>query len=235
MGSGGGRKPVPVPGKFEEIELDSVIAAIGQRNDPDGFEALPQTQKGTISADEATFATTLPGVFACGDTVNKGAGIAIAAIAQANGAALAVDAYLRGAEYRPVKPVVSEREVAEKDFADRERIARVKMPQRPPEERRRDFIEVNLGLSPETAMAEAKRCLECGCHDYFDCRLIRYANLLKTDTKRLTGAHHPGFVEKDLVSIERNRVRHEVIPFLERTLDPHLVEHICRISMRENR
>ena len=34
------------------------------------------------------------------------------------------------------------------------------------------------------------------------------------------------------VSIERNRVRHEVIPFLERTLDPHLVEHIYRISLR---
>ena len=35
------------------------------------------------------------------------------------------------------------------------------------------------------------------------------------------------------VSIERNRVRHEVIPFLERTLDPHLVEHLYRISLRQ--
>jgi len=37
-------------------------------------------------------------------------------------------------------------------------------------------------------------------------------------------------------SIERNRVRHEVIPFLERTLDPKLVEHIgriCRLLARE--
>ena len=34
------------------------------------------------------------------------------------------------------------------------------------------------------------------------------------------------------VSIERNRVRHEVLPFLERTLDPHIVEHIARISGR---
>lgn len=32
------------------------------------------------------------------------------------------------------------------------------------------------------------------------------------------------------VSIERNKVRHEVVPFLERTLDPHLVEHIYRIT-----
>ena len=201
----GRRKPVPVAGKFEEIALDSVIAAIGQRNDPEGFEALPQTQKGTIAADEGNFATSLPKVFACGDTVNKGAGIAIGAIAQANEAALAVDAFLRGGEYRPVQPILSEREVTEKDFADRERIARVAMPQRPAAERRNDFKEVNLGLSPEAAMAEAKRCLECGCHDYHDCKLIRTANLLRTDTKRLRGAFHPGYVEKELVAIERNQ------------------------------
>ena len=31
-------------------------------------------------------------------------------------------------------------------------------------------------------------------------------------------------------SIERNKVRHEVIPFLEKTLDPKLVEHIAKIT-----
>ena len=201
----GRRRPVPVEGKFEEIALDSVIAAIGQKNDPDGFEDIPQTKWGTISADALNFATSLPGVFACGDTVNDGAGIAIGAIGQANEAALAVDAYLRGGEYRPEKPILSEREVSEKDFADRERIGRVKMPHRSPEERRNDFKEVNLGLSPEAAMAEAKRCLECGCHDYADCRLIRYANALRSDTKRLKGEFHPGFTETRLVCIERNQ------------------------------
>ena len=34
----------------------------------------------------------------------------------------------------------------------------------------------------------------------------------------------------DDTSIERNKVRHEVIPFLEKTLDRHIVEHIYRIS-----
>ncbi len=37
----------------------------------------------------------------------------------------------------------------------------------------------------------------------------------------------------DDTSIERNRVRHEVIPFLERTLDPHLVEHLFVLSLRQ--
>ena len=201
----GRRRPVPVEGKFEEIALDSVIAAIGQKNDPDGFADIPQTKWGTISADALNFATAIPGVFACGDTVNDGAGIAIGAIGQANEAALAVDAYLNGGEYRPEKPILSEREVTDKDFADRERIERVKMPHRSPEERKHDFKEVNLGLSPEAAMAEAKRCLECGCHDYSDCRLIRYANQLRSDVKRLKGEFHPGFVETKLVCIERNQ------------------------------
>lgn len=34
------------------------------------------------------------------------------------------------------------------------------------------------------------------------------------------------------VSIERNKVRHEVIPFLERTLDRNLVRHLATISER---
>lgn len=38
---------------------------------------------------------------------------------------------------------------------------RPKMPQRPPEERIRDFYEVPLGLSEWAAVEEAKRCLQC--------------------------------------------------------------------------
>ena len=37
----------------------------------------------------------------------------------------------------------------------------------------------------------------------------------------------------DDTSIERNKIRHEVIPYLEKTLDPHLVEHLARISRRD--
>lgn len=35
------------------------------------------------------------------------------------------------------------------------------MPEQPPEVRRRNFDEVPLGISPETAMKEARRCLQC--------------------------------------------------------------------------
>lgn len=42
-----------------------------------------------------------------------------------------------------------------------ERPSRPKMPQRPPEERIKDFNEVPLGLSEEVAVAEARRCIQC--------------------------------------------------------------------------
>ncbi len=200
----GRRRPVPVAGKVETMTLDTVIIAVGQQNDAEGFELLPKTERGTIAA-AANYSTELDGVFVCGDAVGRGAGIAIEAIAEANEAAKAVDAYLKGAKYEPVQRMVSEREVTKDDFIDREKAERCRMPVRPADERRRDFKEVNLGLDEETARKEAARCLECGCHDYADCRLIRYAQRLQTDVKRLRGAFHPGFVETKLVAIERNQ------------------------------
>lgn len=59
-------------------------------------------------------------------------------------------------------------------------------------------------------------CRDCELREY----LVRYGEEWREDASNGD------------VSIERNRVRHEVIPFLERTLDPHIVEHIARISER---
>lgn len=79
------------------------------------------------------------------------------------------------------------------------------MPARSPEERRKDFNEVNLGFDEETAIREAKRCLECGCHDYHDCKLIRYANQYDVEPERFAGDKHCCPTEQKLVSIERNQ------------------------------
>ena len=43
----------------------------------------------------------------------------------------------------------------------KERIPRQPMPVRPPEVRNKDFDEVPLGFTPETAQIEAQRCLQC--------------------------------------------------------------------------
>lgn len=201
--AGGRRSPVPVEGKFEYMEADSFIIAIGQKVCVSGFEGIELNRRGIIAADENSFRTNIDGVFAIGDATNKGADIAIAAIGEANRCAPVVDAYLKGLYVPYKKPFVSERQVSEKDFEDREKQPRVKMPTRPANERNKDFGEIYLGLSEEDARAEAKRCLECGCHDYNDCKLIRYSNRY-IDTVRLYGDKRHSESETRLEVIERN-------------------------------
>lgn len=201
----GRRSPVAVEGKFEYLDVDTVIAAIGQRVNPSGFEELELNSRGIISADEFTFRTNLPDVFAVGDATNRGASIAIAAIGEAQKASGTIDSFLQGDCVPYIAPFVSKRVVTAEDLKGREKLERAKMPHRSAEERRSDFKEINLGFSEETARAEAKRCLECGCHDYKDCSLIRHANRYEIHPERFKGVLHKGFMEQRLVAIERNQ------------------------------
>ena len=201
----GRRSPVAKEGEFKYLDVDTVIAAIGQRVNPSGFEAVELNSRGIISADEYTFRTNLEGVFAVGDATNRGASIAIAAIGEAQKASLVIDSYLKGDCVPYIAPFVSKKSVTAEDLSDKEKAPRAQMPHRSAEERKHDFKEINLGFTEEQARAEAKRCLECGCHDYEDCSLIRHANSYTIHPERFAGALHTGFMEQKLVSIERNQ------------------------------
>lgn len=203
--AGGRRRPVPIEGEFETIELDTVIMAIGQKINIKGFEQLELTNRGNIAADEKSFRTSIDGIFAVGDATNRGASIAIEAIGEAQKASEVVDGYLHGENVGYKKPFVVEKTVTAADLADREKCARAGMPQRSPEERKHDFDEINLGFTPEQAMSEAKRCLQCGCHDYHDCKLIRYANQYDVHPERFAGDKHNCPKERKLVCIERDQ------------------------------
>ena len=65
----GRRKPIPVEGKTETIEIDTVILAIGQAVDAECFD-VDKTRKNAIAYDKDTFMTSIPGVFAGGDCGN---------------------------------------------------------------------------------------------------------------------------------------------------------------------
>ncbi len=201
----GRRAPVAIDGKFQILDVDNVICAIGQKVNVAGFEQLELNSRGIICADERTFATSVDGVFAIGDATNRGASIAIAAIGEAGKCANVVDGYLNGMEVPYKAPFVSQKVPTPEFFQKVEKCARIKMPVRPANERKGDFLEINLGFSDEDARREAKRCLECGCHDYKDCKLIRYANMYDLDVKRLEGDKHECFVERRLVNIERDQ------------------------------
>lgn len=173
----GRRSPIPVEGKFEILDVDSVIMAIGQQTDVSGLDGLELTRKNTIIADESTFVTNIEGVFAVGDATNKGASIAVAAIGEAHKAADVIDSYLNGYTVGFRKPFVVEKQVTAEDLADREKISAPEMPVISACERKHSFTEVALGFTEEMAKADADRCLECGCLDYFSCKLLKYSRM----------------------------------------------------------
>ena len=203
--AGGRRRPVPIEGEFEYLDLDTVIMAIGQKISAGGFDALEFNRRGNICADESTFRTSVDGVFAVGDATNRGASIAIEAIGEAQKASEVIDSYLKGGIVPYKKPYFVEKTVTAADLADRQKAARAVMPRRSPEERKHDFDEIELGFSEETARAEAKRCLECGCHDYHECKLIRYANQYDVCPAKYAGEKHDCAKERELISIERDQ------------------------------
>ena len=208
----GRRRPVPVEGKFETLPVTCVISAIGQKANVAGFEGIELNRKGIISADETSYRTSMPGVFAVGDATNQGASIAIEAIGEARRCAKVVDLYLNGVQVPYQKTYLSVKKVSPEYFADYIKLPRAKMPTRPPEERKHDFQEINLGFSEAQARAEAARCLDCGCHDFAECKLIRCANLYELQPERIErikgngkGKLHPSYKEKRLVAIERDQ------------------------------
>ena len=186
----GRRRPVAIEGETETIELDSVIMAIGQYPNLNGFETLEATRKNTISADESRFTTSVDGVFAVGDATNKGADIAIAAIGEAQKASVVIDRYLNGETVGYKKPYYVEQDSKAIDYSKFEKSPRAKMPHMAPADRKTNFKEVNFGFSEEMAKKEANRCLECGCHDYFECKLISYANDYDVKPSRFAGEKH---------------------------------------------
>lgn len=192
----GRRKPVPVPGGLETLPVDLVIAAIGQKVVPlalgEGNEnALQYTPWQTIAADERTFATSIPGVFAGGDAINDGPGIAVQAVAHAKQAAKVIDHYLRTGE---LDATINEAKYLHKNgepdaefFAQKQRVQRVSISYLHPDYRRSNFAEVAKGYDQMEAMYEASRCLECGCGDVFECRLLHYAQEYQAEPQKYAG------------------------------------------------
>ncbi len=201
----GRRKPVPVEGKTETLAIDTMILAIGQAVDASVFDC-DKTRKNAIAYDPDTFMTSIEGVFAGGDCGNDKISIAIEAIADARKAADSIDAYLYGEVLKYEKPFVVERDdITEKTFEDRERMCRPEIPQLSADERKNNFSEViPCGFTEEQAVAEASRCLECGCHDYFECKLIDFANQYDVHPERFAGEKNAIEFEDDHPFIVRD-------------------------------
>jgi len=161
------------------IEGDTLIIAIGQRSNLAGFEDLEKTPRGAIKTDEITLETNLSGVFAGGDIVWGPASI-VQAVSHGNVAAESIDRYLKGVDLREGRK--KEPEVAPLPAGEITKKERVEILKRSHRERVRGFDEVELCLSEEAAIEEAKRCLDCAvCSDCRQCEKICQAKAIVYD------------------------------------------------------
>jgi len=197
----GRRRPVPVQGSDFDIELDYMLAAIGQKTDVNFIDDINTHAKngqliinkwGDIDADKHTLQTGIPSVFAAGDGVT-GPATLIEAIAQARIAAHSCNLFLRGESVRPMKKeFISKKEnfkeQVPEDYNSRfVTQQRHEMPTLPPDARN-NFEEVELGYeNEEVATTESLRCLECGCVELYGCDLKNLCTEYNAEQKRFEG------------------------------------------------
>ncbi|CAB5136058.1 Formate dehydrogenase-O, major subunit (EC [Olavius algarvensis associated proteobacterium Delta 3] len=159
----GGFAPAYDDCELTSMEADSAIVSIslvGEREfAEDGGIAL--TSAGRLWADPLTLQTRLDWVFAGGDSVHGSTSV-IEAIASGKQAAASIDRYVRGLDLKAAE----ERDwtMAGKVFREQyDTSERVAIPRLAPEEREGNFNELEQTLTQDMVMAEAKRCLNCGC------------------------------------------------------------------------
>ena len=159
--------------KFDEAELtdiqaDAVVFAIGQTSDlgflkpEDGVEVA----RGLVKVDPATYQTTAPDIFACGD-VAHGARLFIDAIASAHTAARSMHDFLRGTR---TDVVVRKRWLpAAYTMAEGwHREERHNAPVLESEVRAASVEIVELSYPEAMARRQGARCLRCNVNTIFD-------------------------------------------------------------------
>ncbi|HET8908614.1 MAG TPA: FAD-dependent oxidoreductase [Ktedonobacterales bacterium] len=161
----GRRKAVPVNGSEFVLDVDTVISAFGQYADTSWIPAqelgLEVNRWGIPLVDRDTWMTSKPGLFAGGD-FTEGSRNLISAIADGRDAAAAINRYLGGADSRADAPI----EIELPDFRrgmvdDYESIPYQTIPALPLQKRFSITAEAETGYSPEEAITQARRCLQC--------------------------------------------------------------------------
>ncbi len=167
---------------------EKVFVAIGQESATEmlASEGIELNRNKTIKTDPVTLETSRRGVFAGGEAVS-GPSMIVEATAQGKRAAFYIDRFLRGE--KPLDAPFEER----LEMADRERVlARqeryraqtVEKRELPAAERTRDFLEVQLPLSEEEALASAGNCLDCGiCCECHECVRVCPAEAVDLDMR----------------------------------------------------
>jgi formate dehydrogenase major subunit len=213
----GRRRPKPIEGSEENLEFDLIIAAIGQNPDLTCIEdekVVPEcTRWNTITYDEKSMVTSVEGVFTAGDCA-FGPDTVIRAVSEGKQAAKAINLYFSGAKVEIKKEYqitagrlkdldmadYSPRYVHQKRALETTHAADVRMAAG-------GYDAINVGIDEAQALAEAARCIECGCKARFDCDLRNYSTEYGIGDVKYTGDRRKYDVDTrhPLVSIEADK------------------------------
>jgi NADH-quinone oxidoreductase subunit F len=162
----GRKKPVGVAGSEFTLKVDAVIAAIGQVPDMSFVDKNTGVEINkwdcyNVGKGYKT-RTANPRYFAGGDAVT-GPDTVIAAIGAGHQAADDIDAAIRKANNEPAYEKPAQEKIDVPLIIDEETIEspQMAMPEMHHDTRKTSFAEVELGFTPEGAIAEACRCLRC--------------------------------------------------------------------------
>ncbi|MBM4330935.1 MAG: glutamate synthase [Deltaproteobacteria bacterium] len=181
----GRRRPVEIKGSNFVVEVDQVIAAIGEEADLSPLPKKLGLKESAVLTDERG-ATKQKGVFAGGDIIQQPRTV-VHAIGSGKRAAIFIDCFLKKKKWEGLFEAIrigEQGSLSAKRYlqAEDERISltsktvrlkdlnldyfdykkRKKMPKAQVAKRVGSFEEVNQGYAEETAVAEAKRCFNCG-------------------------------------------------------------------------
>jgi 2-oxoacid:acceptor oxidoreductase delta subunit (pyruvate/2-ketoisovalerate family) len=160
-------KGFPQPtGKFETLESDSLVLALGQNVDLSLLNGVPglEVRDGVVQV-ATNMMTSHPGIFAGGDMVPSERTVTVG-IGHGKKAARNIDAWLRGETYMaaPKHELAAYEKLNPWYFTDAPQTVR---PLLDVLRRKSTFDEVQGGLDEYNALFEARRCMSCG--NCFEC------------------------------------------------------------------
>ncbi len=184
----GRKKSVPIAGSEYFADVDYVIEAIGLKPSTTPFASeLELNRGGTIKVNEKTLQTSVPYIFAGGDTVT-GATTLIEAAGQGKKAAFYIDKYLNNLN-------MEDFEQGDKlPASDKAKVLRryeggvlpaINNRLIPMSERTSTFNEVELSYTEQELKASTMRCLDCSnCRECHQCVNVCPANAIDFSQKR---------------------------------------------------
>ncbi len=150
--------------------FDAVVLALGEA-EPSLWEKLGLEGSGRgLRIDRKTYATSLPGIFACGNSVSPSR-LAIRSLAQGKELAYSLDRYFRSGDLTEEKRRFDSkmgklREGDIEEFLKEADPAGLVSPQG----------GLSVGFSESEAVREASRCLGCDCRKIDSCKLRKLAD-----------------------------------------------------------